>query len=149
MPRWIHGLALSVKFSWLLQTWMGQHSPESWSCTSVQVREVTTRCVIHQLLRCAPLGHLMIKDTGPLESIISGSFQSKSMGKKSTSQWSIWKEVFYDWTGITTLRSKGFEIQNHLCHEQLTTEKSQKKSHLKMKHSVMRRYCHQQNEWLY
>lgn len=71
MPRWIHVLALHVKFSWLVQTCLGQYSMEVW--------EATTRCVIHQLLRCAPLSHLMVKDTGPLGSII-GSLQSKHMG---------------------------------------------------------------------
>jgi len=29
------------------------------------------RYVIHQLLRCAPLGYLINKDTGPLEMIFS------------------------------------------------------------------------------
>lgn len=61
----------------------------AWDCTG---KLITYQCarlrsnydiyVIHQLLRCAPIGYPVIKDTSPQESIIFRSFQGKSMRKK-------------------------------------------------------------------
>lgn len=58
---------------------------ESWSHTthtSVQGWEIIMIYVIHQLLRCAPLGYPIIKDTILQETIIFRSFQGNSMRKK-------------------------------------------------------------------
>lgn len=51
------------------------------SCTGKHVWEVTLSCVIHQLLTCAPPGHLMSKDTGLLDTAY--------VEKNNTCHWSV------------------------------------------------------------